>query len=154
MIEKIASSDTASAAKLISDLNDITTACIASKECAQIYNLEILKSNIQNNKNNFTRFLIISYKKYKILNTNKASIIFTLPHIPGSLYNALKVFAEYKINLTKIESRPIPEKPFEYFFFLDFIFPKNLNLDDVLREFREKVNKIKILGIYKSEEKT
>ncbi len=152
-IEKIAYSDTASSAKLVSELNDITIACIASKECAKIYNLEILAKNIQDNDNNFTRFFIISSKKHKIIRPNKASIIFTLPHIPGSLYNALKIFADFKINLTKIESRPIPEKPFEYFFFIDFIFPKNINLNYILREFRKKVNKIKILGIYKSGER-
>ena len=147
-IEKIAYLDTASSAKLVSELNDITIACIASKECARIYNLEILKENIQNNENNFTRFLIISNKKYQTLQGNKASIIFTLSHVPGSLYNALKIFADFKINLTKIESRPIPEKPFEYFFFLDFVFPRNINLNYVLKEFRKRVNKIKILGIY------
>lgn len=152
-IEKIAYSDTASAAKLISGLNDITIACIASKECAKIYNLEILKENIQDNINNLTRFLIISSKQINIPHTNKASLIFTLPHIPGSLYNALKIFAEFKINLTKIESRPIPEKPFEYFFFVDFIFSKDVNLNYVLKEFKKKVNRIKILGIYESGER-
>jgi chorismate mutase/prephenate dehydratase len=152
-IEKIAYSDTASAAKLISELNDITIACIANKECAKIYNLEILRENIQDNRNNLTRFLIISSKQINIPHTNKASLIFTLPHIPGSLYNALKIFAEFKINLTKIESRPIPEKPFEYFFFVDFIFSKDVNLNYVLKEFKKKVNRIKILGIYESGER-
>jgi len=152
-IEKIAYSDTASAAKLVSELNDITIACIASKECAKIYNLEILKENIQDNRNNLTRFLIISSKQINIPHANKASIIFTLPHIPGSLYNALKIFAEFKINLTKIESRPIPEKAFEYFFFVDFIFSKDVNLNYVLKEFKKKVNRIKILGIYESGER-
>lgn len=152
-IEKIAYSDTASAAKLVSELNDITIACIASKECAKIYNLEILKENIQDNRNNLTRFLIISSKQINIPHANKASIIFTLPHIPGSLYNALKIFAEFKINLTKIESRTIPEKASEYFFFVDFIFSKDVNLNYVLKEFKKKVNRIKILGIYESGER-
>ncbi len=151
-IEKIAYTDTASSAKLISELNDITLACIASKECAYLYNLQILKNNIQDFKNNFTRFLFIAQLNFnfKEYNLNKASIIFTLPHIPGSLYRALEIFAINNINLTKIESRPIPEKPFEYFFFVDFIFNSRINLDEIFLKFRKKVKKFKILGIYKN----
>ncbi len=153
-LEKIAYFDTATAAKFVAEANDLTLGAIASRECQKLYNLRILKENIEDFKNNYTRFLIIcNAQKYKPpKNFNKCSLIFILPHKPGSLYRALEVFAKNNINLTKIESRPIPQKPFEYFFFLDFEFPENLrkNLEKILKEFKKKTLMIKLLGFYKS----
>ncbi len=151
-LEKIAFSDTARAAKFISETEDISLAAIASKECAKIYNLQILKENIQDFDFNYTRFLIITHeKKYKInKKADKCSLIFVLSHTPGSLYRSLEVFAKNNLNLTKIESRPIPTRPFEYFFFLDFVF-KNRKIEeiiDIIKEFSKRVNKLKILGFY------
>lgn len=113
--------DTAGSA-IISDLGkDEPVAIVASKNAAAIYGLKILKSNIQNNKENFTRFLIISKSavKGKIQNP-KSSICFELKSMPGALFKALSVFALRDINLVKIESRPIPHKPFQYVFYTDF----------------------------------
>lgn len=113
--------DTAGSAIISEQGKDEPVAIVASKNAAEIYGLKILKSNIQNNKENFTRFLIISKKniKGKIKNP-KSSICFELKSIPGALFKALSVFALRDINLVKIESRPIPHKPFQYFFYTDF----------------------------------
>lgn len=118
--------DTAGAAKIISDSEEVSAA-IASSEAAKIYGLKILRRNIQNNENNFTRFLVLgkrpAAKKYK---KPKSSICFELKSIPGALFKALSVFALREIDLLKIESRPIPHKPFQYLFYVDF----QGNLDD------------------------
>ncbi len=153
-LEKVVFSDTAGSAKYVSETKDITLGAIASKECAKIYNLQVLKENIEDFKNNFTRFLIITdSRKYKTPQTaNKASLIFVLPHVPGSLYRSLEVFAQNNLNLTKIESRPIPTKPFEYLFYLDFEFDKEIfmngKLEKILQEVKKKTKKLKILGFY------
>ncbi len=118
--EIVPSYDTAGAA-LIS-LNNIKepTAAIASREAAEIYNLKILQSDIQNNKENFTRFLVISStRKKQVFQKPKTSICFELKSIPGALFKALSVFALRDIDILKIESRPIPHKPFQYVFYTD-----------------------------------
>ena len=153
-IEKINFSDTARAAEFVSKSNDISLGAIASKECAKIYKLQILKKNLEDFKFNFTRFLIITNKRnYKINeDANKCTLIFILPHTPGSLYRALEIFAVNNFNLTKLESRPIPNRPFEYFFFLDFVF-KNMKAkrvkDILLKGLPKRVKNFKILGFYK-----
>jgi prephenate dehydratase len=114
--------DTAGAAMMASKHSGEPIAAVASREAAEIYNLKILKSNIQNNSENFTRFLIISKKSEttKVKKT-KSSICFELKSIPGALFKALSVFALRDIDLAKIESRPIPHKPFQYMFYVDLL---------------------------------
>lgn len=121
-VEIFPSYDTAGSAILLSSSKGEHAAAIASKEAAKIYKLKILKKDIQNNKENFTRFLVISWKgnKTKIVNS-KTSICFELKSIPGALYRALSVFALRDIDLVKIESRPIPHKPFRYTFYADLL---------------------------------
>ncbi|MGB9664802.1 MAG: prephenate dehydratase [Ignavibacteria bacterium] len=112
--------DTAGSVKFIKENNLIDTAAISSEISAKIYDMKILKRNIQDNNKNITRFIVISSKMNLPKRNPKTSIVFTLKNIPGSLFRALSVFALRDIDLTKIESRPIPEKPFEYYFYLDF----------------------------------
>jgi len=112
--------DTAGSALISLNDTKTPTAAVASKTAAELYGLKILKSNIQNNKENFTRFLVISRKKNNSkFNNPKTSICFELNSMPGALFKALSVFALRDINLLKIESRPIPHKPFEYVFYMD-----------------------------------
>lgn len=112
--------DTAGSAKLINKSQE-PVAAIASKEAAAIYGLKILRSNIQNNENNYTRFLVLGKAPVKEKYKNpKSSICFELKSIPGALFKALSVFALRDIDLLKIESRPIPHKPFQYLFYVDF----------------------------------
>ena len=119
-IKVIPSYDTAGAAKAING-NKEPVAAIASKEAAEIYSLKILRKNIQNNNDNFTRFLILSKSPVKKnYRKPKSSVCFELKSIPGALFKALSVFALRDIDLLKIESRPIPHKPFQYLFYVDF----------------------------------
>ena len=122
-MEKIIHPDTAGAAKMISELYDTSIAAIASSKAAELYNLKKIRSNIEDNPNNFTRFLIISKQETDIVDADKCSLIITLSHTPGSLYAALAILANQGVNLTKIESRPILGKPFEYVFYIDIEFP-------------------------------
>ncbi len=118
--EIIPAYDTAGSALILRESKSDATAAIASKDAAKIYNLKILKSDIQNNKENFTRFLAISKNKIqKNFAQPKTSICFELKSIPGALFKALSVFALRDIDLLKIESRPIPHKPFQYMFYTD-----------------------------------
>jgi prephenate dehydratase len=120
--ERVEEHDTAASAKLVAKLNDATKAAIASKASVEIYNLKALAENIESNKQNYTRFIIFSKKKVESQRANKSSLIVrTSQDIKaGSLYNALGVFANRGINLTKIESRPVVGRAWHYMFYLDF----------------------------------
>jgi chorismate mutase/prephenate dehydratase len=101
-----------------SDRNDI--ACIASRESARLYDLAVLRSNVQDRANNFTRFIAISKKLEIYENADKISIMVTLPHEPGSLNRLLNRFSALGLNLTKLESRPLENSDFEFAFYFDF----------------------------------
>lgn len=113
-------SNTAAAAQYISKEKPEGVAAICSKEAAEEYGLTILQEEIQNSKNNHTRFVVISKVPYVPVQDGKISLCFSLPHTTGSLYNVLERFAIHGLNLTKIESRPISGSNFEYDFYLDF----------------------------------
>jgi len=153
-IEKVNFFDTAMSAEFLAKLGNISIGAIASKLAAKIYNLDIILSGIEDNKNNYTRFLIIQKRKNKNLiihiKSDKCSLIFSLKHQPGTLYKALSVFAQFQINLTKIESRPIIGRPFEYKFYVDFEFNSKIKnkLKEILNIFKEQTTKLKILGFY------
>ncbi len=134
--------DTAGSAMLAIEEQSEATAAITSKEAAEIYKMKILKSSIQNNEENFTRFLIISKKKNnnKIANP-KSSLCFELKSIPGALFKALSVFALRDIDLLKIESRPIPHKPFQYIFYVDLVGDLN---DDKIKLAVNHLNEISL----------
>lgn len=150
-ITSVIHSSTAAAAKCVSEKNDIHFAAIASTDAAKLYNLSVLKKNIEDNPHNFTRFLVISNHQKSLKNADKCSITLVLKHQPGSLHNALKIFAENNLNLTKIESRPIHGKPFEYIFYIDLEFnSKNLpEIRHILNTLKKQSEKLKILGFYK-----
>jgi len=143
--------DTAGAAKLVAENPTEPFAAIASKSAAENYNLKIIKTGIQNNNENYTRFLIISNKGSEINldKKTKTSICFELKSIPGSLFRALSVFALRDINLTKIESRPIQAKPFQYIFYIDLIGNlKDKKIKNALNHLKEISDNIKIFGSY------
>jgi prephenate dehydratase len=123
-IEIVATYDTAGSAKLIRERQLTTTAAIASERAAVIFDLEVLQRGIQDFADNITRFLIVTRPDLaeKVMGgrePNKTTVVFTLPNLPGSLFRALSVFALRDIDVTKIESRPIPGRPWEYLFYLD-----------------------------------
>jgi len=119
--EIIPTADTAGSVKMIKEKKLKNSAAIASARAAKIYQMKILKKGIETNSKNFTRFFIVSEKDWKNPTGNdKTSIIFATKHKPGALYKALSAFAINNINLTKLESRPIIGKPWQYNFYLDF----------------------------------
>ena len=151
--------DTAGSVKIVKDMNDKNVACIASKNAATIYNMPIIKENIENDSNNYTRFLILKMEKPLNGYENedaKTSIVFSIKHESGALYKIIRIFNENKINLTKIESRPkndesviVPGKKWEYNFYVDFIgHESNENITKVLSEIKNSTSFLKIIGSY------
>jgi prephenate dehydratase len=154
--------DTAGAAKMIKESKMADSAAIASKRAAELYGMEILDEGIEDRKNNYTRFLVLSPKKKKSGKSDphdgdnqhhKTSIIFSVRHVPGALFDILREFAIRKINLTKIESRPTKETPWEYNFYVDFEgHLQNKAVREALLSIKTKTAYIKILGSYKRAE--
>ena len=153
--------DTAGAAKMIKENKMADSAAIASKRAAELYDMEILDEGIEDRKNNYTRFFVLSPKKKKSGKSDlpdsghhhKTSIIFSVRHVPGALFGILGEFAIRKINLTKIESRPTKETPWEYNFYVDFEgHLQNKSVHEALLSIKLKTSYIKILGSYKKAE--
>ena len=113
-------SNTAAAAEFVAHSSDDTLAAISSKETAQLYGLHILKESVQDNDFNFTRFIIITRDFVRTGDADKISLSLVLPHQAGSLYHIITRFAVLGLNLTKLESRPIPGRDFEFMFYFDF----------------------------------
>ena len=141
--------DTAGSVKIIKEMNDESCASIASKDAGNLYNISIIKEGIENNSNNFTRFLIFSKGNTDETGNDKTSIIFSVKHEPGALFQILKEFHDNEINLTKIESRPNKNKNWEYNFFVDFLgHHSNVKIKLVLDKIRENTLFLKVLGSY------
>ncbi len=149
-LEEVAVNDTAGAAKLVAEGGDVTTAAIASPQAGILYNLPPLMTNIEDDHRNYTRFFIVAKQEAQNPKANKASVIFSTSHKPGSLFQALKTFVDHRLNLTKIESRPLPSNPFEYFFYVDFEFdPRHRDIAmDTMKELEKSARFLKILGLY------
>lgn len=142
--------NTAESAKLVMDSQDKSLAAIASTLAKDIYGLEILKEAINNSSNNFTRFAVVSNKPYIGADINKYSIIFSVSNRCGSLLEVLEILRDNKLNLTKIESRPYPDKIFEYIFFADIEGDfNNTDMNKVFGQMAYKTRLLKILGGYR-----
>jgi chorismate mutase / prephenate dehydratase len=140
---------TADGVKLVSDLNDKSKAAIASKRAASIYDLEIIKENINNRSENSTRFIIISKDLETDPSCNKVSVVFSLEHKAGTLYKLLRHFAEKNINMMKIESRPMEKGAWKYFLYVDF--EGNIDSEEVataLKLIEQSSAYFKLIGAY------
>jgi prephenate dehydratase len=118
-VEIIATYDTAGSAKMIADAGLADAAAIASARAGEVFGLSSLASGIQDYDHNVTRFIVIGQQALSGAPADKTSIVFTLPNEPGSLFRALAAFALRNVDLTKLESRPIPGRPWEYLFYVD-----------------------------------
>jgi prephenate dehydratase len=140
--------DTASCAKEISENRLLNMATIGSKAIADKYGLEIIAENIQSQSFNFTRFLLIE-KNPEVSDFDKASIVFAAPHEKGSLAMILSVLAYYGINLSKIQSAPLYNNSWEYFFYADLIPESNNKYRKALLALKQICIDLKVLGEYK-----
>ena len=146
--------DTASSAKEISRNNLKGHAAICSEYAANLYNLNILFKEIETNKRNFTRFLVLADKwaADDLINThnvNKASVVFCVPHIEGSLSKVLTTLYFYNMNLTKIQSTPIIGREWEYRFYLDLKFDDYAGYKKAIEAIRPFTKDLNIIGEYK-----
>ncbi len=145
-IEPVVHYDTAGAAQMLAQKGTLSEGAIASSETAELYSLCSLKREMADNPHNYTRFLFVKRRGQDQMVGDKCSLIFTLKHTPGALSAVLNVFAENGVNLTKVESRPIVGRPFEYAFFIDLEFDRDQ--DQVLEKTKELTQSCKMLGIY------
>lgn len=147
--EKFSVSNNAVAARKVMEDGDKHQAAIASAKNAQIYGLKVLRNSIQNNKNNSTRFIVVTGKKIYTKVANRISICFEVNHESGALYHALSHFIYNGLNMTNIQSRPLQNKNWEYRFFVDFdgTFEDDA-VQNALRGLKEETISFKILGTY------
>ncbi len=151
--ERFEHHDTAGSAADIKRWNDVTKAAIASEESAKAYGLEIIESEVETNKHNYTRFVVATREKPDSVDVcEKTSLILTTGHSPGALYKALGAFYENDINLTKLESRPIVGTKWEYMFYVDIesgLQEKRTQLAlDIIKSHGQQ---IRVIGSYKKD---
>ena len=141
--------NTAGAAKRISEGRLEGSAAIASRRAAELYGLEVLAERIQTYPDNYTRFGALSRDPSPLAEPDKSSLVFGVGHVAGSLYRCLGAFAERHLNLTKLESRPRPGRPWEYVFYADVEAPAQLpDMVEALAELSEHATFTRLLGTY------
>lgn len=143
--------NTALAAKYVAESGSKTIAAIASHRAAELYGLEVLQTAINENRKNYTRFIIVAADPRFPADADKISVRFNVPHREGSLCRVLEIFARAGLNLEKLESRPVPEESWKYSFYADFT--GNLrqeNMDLVIRELMEASIHFRVLGNYRA----
>ncbi len=155
-IRLVESEDTAKSAKEIALNGRRKTGAVASTLAADLFGLEILQTGIETHKQNYTRFLILGDAP-DVANTgsgaNKSSVCFTIPHRRGSLSQVLSIFAFYDLDLTKIQSLPIPGKEWQYFFYADLTFEEYGRYREAMNAALPLLDNLKILGEYRKGEK-
>lgn len=158
-IRIVESEDTALAAKSIAENKMYGIAAVAGELAATIYGLDVLERGIESNERNFTRFLVVENnaneiqpKDYTDSSYDKASISFTLSHEPGMLCGVLQVFQSYGLNMTMIQSTPLPGKEWEYKFFVDLVFSEMESLSGALDNVAKLVHSFTITGLYQKGE--
>jgi prephenate dehydratase len=148
-IEAVAAYDTAGAARELAGRNEVGAAAVASARAADIYGLEILAEGIQSRLDNTTRFFVVARRRPTGLPAQKASLVFAAPNAPGSLYACLGHFAARGLDLTKIESRPTRDTPWEYHFYVDVVGDLSQErLDDLLMALKASAEDVRLLGAY------
>lgn len=150
-VDIIATYDTAGSAKMVADERLEDAAAIASARAGEIFGLTALAHSIQDFDDNVTRFLVVGRRPLRDAVPDKTSIVFSLPNEPGSLFKALSVFALRGVDLTKLESRPIPGRPWEYLFYVDLAAASDeLACSRALAHLAEFASTLRTLGSYAS----
>ncbi len=152
-VERVAEADTAGSARLVREAGDRQSAALASRRAAEVYQLDILEEHMEDNLANFTRFLALARQPLQNADSQqeryKTTVVFSLHNKPGSLFKALSVFALREIDLTKIESRPMPGQPWEYLFYIDFAgHIADPNCQRALSHLQELAPFLRVLGSY------
>jgi len=142
--------DTAGSVKHVIESRLPDAAAIASRLAAVVYKGRILESGLEDDKRNFTRFFQIRRRRHAVRGADKTSIAFIARNVPGALHQALGVFASRDIDLSKIESRPLRGKPWEYVFFVDFLRGDDEIARAALRSLRKLADSVKVLGVYRA----
>ena len=148
-IRRVASLDTAGSVRDVMRARDLSRAAIAGRRAAAIYGGQILREHLEDHRENWTRFLLLSAAPETSEHADKLSLVLHLEHKPGALKRALDVFAGRGINLLKIESRPIPGHPWKYRFYLDLQTSlSNAQTQQALEELRTSARELRVLGCY------
>jgi prephenate dehydratase len=150
-VEKVQFYDTAGAVKMIMEKRLAGAAAIASRAAASVYHARILQTHLEDHRENYTRFLLLSKTPRVSAGANKVSVVFSTANVPGALFKCLSVFALRDIDLTKMESRPLRGRPWEYFFYVDFRGNvKETRCRNALAHLGEVTNFLRVLGCYES----
>ena len=148
-IRLVESEDTAKSAADVAQNGLMGVGAVASTLAADLYGLEILAESIETYKQNFTRFLVFDDSlEVDLSKTNKASMCFTLPHAPGSLAHVLTIMSFYGMNLTRIQSLPIPGQEWQYFFYVDIKYEDRIRFEQAVAAVRPLMEDLNILGEY------
>ncbi len=145
---RIPAEDTAGSVRRVIESGDTTRAAIAGLTAAELYGGVVLLDDIQDDKRNFTRFVLLLPERRVVPGADKMTLVMRLPHRPGSLLEALQPFARHGVNLLKIESRPIHGCPWEYQFFLDIAADSTEDMDAALAELEQVAQELRVLGLY------
>ena len=149
--KQVPQADTAGSARMVAHSGDVTKAAICSARAAELYGLQILARAVNHNTQNTTRFVVVSPRLELRPGADKISTLFVLPHEAGSLHEVLTVFAVHGLNMVKLESRPLPERSWQYMFFLEFTGqPGEPAVNDALHELAQTTGEFRVLGWFRS----
>jgi prephenate dehydratase len=152
-LKRIVTEDTAGSVREITRACDLRRAAIASARAAELYGAEILQAHLEDDRENYTRFFLLSASCESTEDSDKISLVFQLPHSPGALQQALAPFAQRNINLMKIESRPVHGKPWQYRFYIDLqAGARDLQTIAAIDQLAKFAVDLKLLGSYKAAE--
>ena len=149
-VKRVTAEDTAGSVREVMERGDAGVAAIAGAHAAHVYGAQVLKSNIEDYPENFTRFALLGSEPVDLAGTDKHSIVLKLRHESGSLYRALEPFAKNGINLANILCRPLKRSPWHYLFFLDFVSASSEATDAAIQQLRTMAEEVRMLGSYRS----
>jgi prephenate dehydratase len=151
-LKRVPAEDTAGSVREMMDRGDKSAASIAGRHAAGVYGAIVLRENIEDNAENFTRFVLLlppeEAQRFRAKDAKKMSLAMRLAHRPGALLASLEPFSRHGVNLLKIESRPIHGKPFEYQFYVDVEAEEREPLEKALKEVRGATSDLRVLGLY------